>query len=103
MTEHCHDGQHGLCTGQDSFGWPCGCQCHVEGPEWDEYTHGRDEPLPAARLLRDGQYWAVEHRGRRVLGGESFTVASNVADALNGKPSPSGECNEVARAIEAAR
>lgn len=53
----------------------------------------------SAQVIRDGDHWGVQYLGRLVVQGESFTVATNVADALNGIAQPSGECADVARSI----
>lgn len=55
-----------------------------------------------AKLIRDGNDWGVEfHGGRRVLEGESFTIASHITEELNGQPSGAEECREVAAVIRA--
>lgn len=43
--------------------------------------------------------WAVYHKGRKVLSGESYVVASNVLHAIQTGAHGVSECHEVARAI----
>jgi hypothetical protein len=47
------------------------------------------------KLINEGNgYWGVEYRGARVITGESYVVASNIAEG-NG----TGETEEVRRSI----
>lgn len=52
-------------------------------------------------ITRTGNYYGITDtlEGKLVLADESFTIADNTCDALNGRYQPSGECAEVATAI----
>jgi hypothetical protein len=81
--------------------------CHVPASKKDQLgywtcgNHESDKPGRAAMKLETGG-WSVYQSGKRVLAGESYTVASNVEAGLNSERmiDPTSEAAEVVEAIK---
>lgn len=52
-----------------------------------------------ARIICSAGYWEVIYKNRLVVQGETYVVASNICDALNGVHQGPTECQEVADVI----
>ena len=52
-----------------------------------------------ARIICSAGYWEVIYKNKLVVQGETYVVASNIADELNGIHHGPSECQEVADAI----
>jgi hypothetical protein len=48
-----------------------------------------------AEMKLEAGGWSVYFRGKRVIAGEGYVVASNIEYGLNGGGLPIGECQEV--------